>query len=347
MLDSTAIRMLAEPGRGLYESFYFRGTSGDGKQAFWLKHNMLRYQGSQDVWMEGALVLFDRATNRTSAVYSHEAVDARRFERISEIAKDWEHVALELHNGSSVQIGRNYLGGQISGEGGQARWDLQVHRSGMKLVPFPHEAMYRLPLPRNKLLTRDCHLDFHGSVYAGDLAFSGVFHGMNGHNWGTGHAHSYAYANCAQFRGQDIAYFDGYSARVSLVGGRLVTPWLTMASLHWGGHWHHFNELRRAAGHKVRRLDDHGWRAELHNATHRLEVDVDGASPQELPWAALHYENPDRHRSVIKSTKMATVKLRLSRRDGELVSELFSDACELETLLPGNRPTTDGFIGRP
>jgi hypothetical protein len=347
MLDSTAIRMLAEPGRGLYESFYFRGTSGDGKQAFWLKHNMLRYQGSEDVWMEGALILFDRVANRTCAVYSHEAIDARRFARMSEIAKDWEHVALELHNGSSVQIGRSYLGGHLAGEGGQARWDLQVHHSDTRLVPFPHEAMYRLPWPRTKLLTRDCHVNFRGSVRAGDLAFSGVFHGMNGHNWGTRHAHAYAYANCAQFRGRDIAYFDGYSARVALAGGRLVTPWLSMASLHWGGQWHHFNGLRRAAGQKVRRLDDYGWQAELLNDTHRLEIDVAGASPQVLPWVALHYENPNRKRSVIKSTKLAAVKLRLLRRDGDLVSELFSDACELETSLPGNQPATDGFIGRP
>jgi hypothetical protein len=347
MLESTAIRMLAEPGRGLYESFYFRGTSADGRHAFWLKHNMLRYQGSQDVWLEGALVLFDRAANKTSAVYSHEAVDASRFERMSHVAKDWEHVALQLRNGSSVQIGRNYVGGQLTGEGGQARWDLQVNHSETSLRQFPHEAMYRLPWPRNKLLTRDCHVDFHGSVYAGDLAFSGAFHGMNGHNWGTRHAHAYAYANCGRFRGQDSAYFDGYSARVSFAGGRLVTPWLSMASLHLGGQWRHFNSVLRAPSQKVRRLDDYGWRAEMVNATHRLEIDVDGASPQALPWVALHYENPDRRRRVVKSTKMAALKLRLCRRSGEVESELFSDACELETLLPGNEPGADGFVGRP
>src|SRR6185295_2628182 len=107
MVDSTAIRMHAEPGRGMYESFYFRGTSEDGKHAFWLKHNMLRYRGSGDVWLECALILFD-------------------------------------------------------GEGGNAHWDLQVRGSGMELMPFPHETMYRLPWPANKTLTSDCHVDFHG-----------------------------------------------------------------------------------------------------------------------------------------------------------------------------------------
>jgi hypothetical protein len=62
---------------------------------------------------------------------------------------------------------------------------------------------------------------------------------------------------------------------------------------------------------------------------------------------ALHYEHPDRRRSVVKSTKFAWAKLRLSRRGGEVEDELFSDTCELETLLPGNRPAAEGFVGRP
>jgi len=347
MPDSTAIRMQAAEERGLYESFYFRGTTADGKQAFWLKHNMLRYQGSDDVWLEAALVLFDRATNRTSAVYSHEALDGGRFSRMSHLARDWEHVALEVHNGSVVEISRSRLGGELVGEGGRAHWDLQLRRGALKLVPFPHEAMYRLPWPATKLLTRDCHMDFHGSVWAGDLAFSGIFHGMNGHNWGSRHAHAYAYANCAQFQGRGTnAYFDGFSARVALAGGRLVTPYLSMASLHAAGRWHHFNRLRYVPRQKVKRLDDHAWHAELSNASHRLEIDIDGGSPASLPWVALHYAQPDRRRAVVKNTKFAAIRLRLCRRDGELEDEMFSDACELETSLPGNIPANEGFVGR-
>src|SRR5918996_1213588 len=109
MLDATAIKMPAEPGLGMYESFYFRGTGADGMQAFWLKHGMLRY-------------------------------------------RDWEHVALEVSNGSSVEIGHGHVAGRLVGEGGKARWDLQLRRSGMKLYPFPHAAMYSLPWPGNKLL---------------------------------------------------------------------------------------------------------------------------------------------------------------------------------------------------
>lgn len=339
--------MQAAPGRGLYESFYFRGTNADASHAFWLKHNMLRYHGSDDVWLEAALILFDRAANRTSAVYSHELLDRERFARMSDIARDWDHVALEVRNGSVVEIGRSHLGGELVGEGGRAHWDLQMRHSGLMLAPFPHEAMYSLPWPSNKLLTRDCHVDYHGSVWAGGLAFSGTFHGMNGHNWGSRHAHAYAYANCAQFAGQGTdAYFDGFSGRAAMAGGSMVTPYLSMASLHTGGRWHHFNQLLRAPRQKVKRVDDHCWQAELCNDSHKLEIDIDGGSPASLPWVALHYAQPDRKRSVVKSTKFATVKLRLCRRGGGVEEEFFSDAGELETLLPGNVPVGDEFVGQ-
>lgn len=346
MLDSTAVRMLAAPGQGMYESFYFRGTSADCQQAFWLKHNMLRMRGSAEVRLEAALILFDRVSHRTRAVYTSETMDKDRFARLSKIARNWDHVAMEVQNGS-VEISRSHVAGRIAGEGGHAKWRLQLRPSGVKLRQFPAEALYRMRWPKHKVLTRDCHLGFHGSVAAGDMAFSGDFHGMNGHNWGSAHSHTYAYANCTQFQGQPHAYFDGFSARVALAGDRLVTPCLSMASLLLHGQWHHFNSLLRAPRQKVDRLDDYGWQATLRNGTHSLEVEIDGGSPQAVPWAALHYDNPDGHRSVIKNTKFGSIQLRLRARTGEIEDELLSEACELETLLPGRQPTGPGYVGVP
>ena len=347
MADSTAIKLQAHRGRGLYESFYFRGTSADGGQAFWLKHNLLRLHHHDEVWLEGALILFDRASNKTSAVYAREVLDGERFQRIMEQGRDWEHVALDVSRTAFVEINRNYLGGRLSGEGGYAHWDLQVHHRGPELAPFPYKAMYCLPWPRNKMLTRDCHVDFKGSMTAGGLAFDGVFHGMNGHIWGSEHAHAYANANCASFASHQDAYFDGFSARLALGGGRFVTPYLSMASLYVRGRWHHFNSLMRVARQKVLRFEDRAWQAQLFNSSHRLEVEVDGASPAQLPWVALNYADPQRKRAVVNNTKFATLRLRLVHRNGELQEELASEVCELETLLPGTAPKGRGYVGRP
>lgn len=348
MMDSAAIQMEAQPRRGLYESFYFRGQSVDGRLAFWLKHNMLRHEGSDEVALEGALILFDRERNRTRGVYSRQPVDGERFARTVGQARDWEHVALDAPNGSVVEIGRQHLRGRLVGEGGYAEWELQVHREGLQLLHFPHEWMYRARWPRKKLVTRECHMDFRGTVRVGDMSCSGVWHGMNGHNWGSEHAHAYAYANCAAFDEVEDAYFDGFSARVSMAGGRLISPWMSMASLYCAGRWWAFNAVLDAVRHRPGRVDDYGWDVALSNGTHRLEVTADGATPGTLPWVALHYEHPDRKRSVVKNTKFARLHLRLSRlADGGVEQELSSDACELETLLPHNRPDGPAYFGAP
>lgn len=347
MPDSAKIMLHARPGRGLYESFYYRGTSPDGSRAFWLKHNMLRYRGSDDVWLEAAMVLFDRRGNRTHTVHASRALDRGQFERLMAVARDWEHVQVEFEDGTFVEISPRHLRGRISGEGGQAAWDLKLHPSGLRLLHFPHEALYSLPWPKKKLVTRDCHLGFSGNVAAGAMAFDGAFLGMNGHNWGSEHAHTYAYANCTQFHGRGDAYFDGFSVRLAVAGDLAATPCLSMASLHAKGRWHHFNSLLRAPVQKVLGLSDYAWQVDLVNRTHRLEVRADGASPAARPWVALHYEHPSRKRSVVRNTKFASLRLRLVRlADGVVEEELASEACELETLLPRNKPASDGYVGQ-
>lgn len=348
MMDSAAIQMDAQPGRGLYESFYFRGNSVDGRLAFWLKHNMLRHEGSDEVSLEGALILYDRERNHTRGVYSRQPLAGERFARTVGQARDWEHVALEVPNGSLVEIGRQHLRGRLVGEGGFADWDLQLHREGVQLMHFPHAWMYHAPWPRKKLVTRECHMGFKGTVRVGDMSCTGLWHGMNGHNWGGEHAHAYAYANCAAFQEDDDAYFDGFSARVAMARGHWVSPWLSMASLYRGGQWMRFNALRDAMRAQPGRVDDFHWQVAFGNATHRLDVVADGASPDRLPWVAVHYEHPDRKRSVVKNTKFARLQLRLTRRsDAALEAELTSDDCELETLLPHNKVDGPGFFGKP
>ena len=71
MIDPVSFA-LPEARNGLYESFYFRGTSTDGRHAFWLKHNLLRKNGQSTVVVENAFVIFDRTTGEAEVVYDKE-----------------------------------------------------------------------------------------------------------------------------------------------------------------------------------------------------------------------------------------------------------------------------------
>lgn len=349
MIDPIAIRLpLQRPGTGLYESFYFRGTAPDGRTAFWLKHNLLRYRGERTVWVENALVLFDRGARATRTLYQKEELGPDAAARLFAEARDWDHLSFRFANGSFFEISRERLRGRIQAEDGDATWELTLERSDEVLYHLSRDRLYTLPLPKKKLLTRDIRLGFDGTLRGRDMSFAGRFLGMNGHNWGTEHAHAYAYANCAEFTGGEDAFFDGLSVKLALAGGRLKTPWLSLAALKVDGRWHRFDSLLAAMRHPVSALSDFRWSAQLTNATHRLQVEIDGGTPQNEPWVALHYQHPDRRVSVVKNTKFAALTLRLfERRATTPLRELTSGVCELETLLPSNLPRGPGYVGTP
>ncbi|MDP2228442.1 MAG: hypothetical protein Q8J78_13305 [Moraxellaceae bacterium] len=346
MIDPVAFAM-PDARDGLYESFYFRGTSLDGRQAFWLKHNLLRRHGERGVTVENALIIFDRKTGEAEGVYDKEDMSPQAFAAFAK-GHHWENTSANFASGSFFDISREALRGKLHTSRGTASWNLQLKRSDDVLYHFPHEQFYRLPWPKKKVITRDCFLRFTGRLSCAGLEAEGEFIGMNGHNWGTEHAHEYAYADCNLFREEPGAYFDGFSVKLALARGLVKTPFLSMASLKLDGHWHHFNAISQVWKQRVNALDDYRWILTLQNATHRLEVAIDGQNPRVEPWVALHYDHPDGRRSVIKNTKFASGRLRLFMQgSNEVLRELNSDYFELETLLPGNLPTAKGYVGIP
>lgn len=344
-MDPAAL-VLGRARGGLYESFCFRGNSRDGRHAFWLKHNLLRRRGEHGVLLETALILFERKTGRVVTAHDREDLGPAAFAALAR-AHSWEALSASLASGSFFEIGRARLRGKLHTPRGRAAWDLALLRSDEVLWHFPSPRMYTLPLPARKLLTRDCFLQFSGRLSAGDMVMEGEFVGINGHHWGSEHAHEYAYGGCNLFREDAGACFDGFSARLALPG-RLRTPHLSMAMLRANGEWHCFNAAGRAYRHRVDALDDYRWKVQMKNETHRLDISIDGANPRIEPWVALHYEHPDGRRSVVKNSKFATGRLRLFERGHQVpVAELSSECFELETLLPGNVPGDRGYVGVP
>lgn len=346
MIDPVAFALPAARD-GLYESFYFRGTSSDGRHAFWLKHNLLRRHGERGVTLENALILFDRQNGRVEALYDKEDMSPQAVAGFLR-SGHWEQAAANFASGSFFEISCEGLRGRLHTAQGQASWTLALTRSDEVLYHFPHDRLYHLPWPKKKVITRDCFLRFRGRLSCAGLDIEGEFLGMNGHNWGTEHAYEYAYADCNLFREEPGAYFDGFSVKLALARGLVKTPFLSMASLKLDGRWHHFNALSQIWKQRVTALDDYRWRFALHNDTHRLEVSIDGRNPRIEPWVALHYDHPAGARSVVKNTKFASGRLRLFVHDStEPVRELTSEHFELETLLPGNIPGGKGYVGIP
>lgn len=346
MIDPVAIQLLQTPAlSGLYESFYFRGTSTDGRFGWWLKHNLLRQQGESRVLVENALITFDRNTCSVRVAHQQEFVDADDLQARLGGGNNWDYVHFTFASGAYFRISRDHIEGRINDKIG-ASWQLSLTRSDETLWHYPYDLLYRAPFPKKKVLTRDCHLVSEGKVQCGDQRLNSEYTGMNGHNWGSEHAHAYAYADCCEFDEGD-AYFDAFSARVAIAGGLITTPFFSMASLQWGGEWFHFNDFLASLRQKVALLNDYRWSATLKNRTHLLELDIDGERPDKEPWVGLHYAHPSGKISVVKNTKFARGTLRLyDRHRHKLLIELNTDRFELETLLPNNRPSGPDYQGK-
>lgn len=349
MINPSLVRLNLNPrDKGLYESYYFRGTSLDGRYGFWLKHNLLRYVKDRFVAIECALILFDKHTKQVQVVHDKELVSDYEYQALPFMTgRDWDCLEYQFAHGSRFSIQDNCLQGQIQAHDGSASWRLDLTRSHESLFHFSPSSLYSLNWPKKKILTREIHLGFSGEITVNGVTLKAEFIGMNGHNWGTEHAFQYAYANCNIWDKDEAAYFDGFSAKVK-IHGAMTTPYLSMASLKWNDNWYHFNHLQDAWRGGVSKLSDYAWVLKLANATHVLQIDIDGGSPATAPWAALNYQHPNRAVSVVKNTKFARGMVRLiEKSSNHCIKELTSDYFELETLLSANQANpNEGYTAR-
>ncbi len=312
--------------RGLYESFYFRGNQVGQGPSFWLKHNLLRFKKSTAVRMEVTMIGFPQGGGSPRVL-------GKFIEVLDSPGLDWDELSFSFGDELAFSIGRDALSGLIGSAEGSVSWDLRLSRSDEVYYHFAHPWLYRGPFPKKKILTRDTFVRFEGEItWAGPASekWTGSFVGMNGHNWGTEHAHCYAYADCNEWNDGRVAFFDGFSAKIKVAS--LVSPFLSLCSLRTERGWFHFNKLRAAYRPQVKRLTRQSWDVVFENEDFFLGVALEGEGSA---WASLRYLHPNRKESVVENTKAARGSLTLiEKRSGKIVDQLSSDRFELETLLP-------------
>lgn len=326
------------PG-GLFESFYYRGNDAAGELSFWLKHNFLKYHNDPMVTVESTMILFDRLANKTTQIQKSRTFAQEEFLALTE-NKNWSGLQVDLGEGCFFSLAPERLTGQLRGGAGEIRWDFVVNYSHIPYYHFDRDWLYNCrTFPKKKLLTRDILVHFFGTVSSNELDIATQFIGMNGHNWGKEHAYCYSYANCNQFElsgepDQGITYFDGYSGKIQLFGGKLISPYLSGASLFWNQEWYHFNALLTTFRHQVAELTAKSWAITFCNPEYQLKVEIQGENGL---WAKLLYVHPDRKISEIGNTKNAVAKLSLSKRSAPspvLIKEWTTQNMEFETLIP-------------
>lgn len=304
---------------GLYESNYLKANSEDGRYGLWLKHNILSWKDRRrgavvELWC----VLFVRGEE--VRVWKEELpVDAVRLGR--------DEVSME---GEGVLLSPGRTATRIRDGGREVSWDIALRpetEAEAPLVHFPYAGLYTWKLPKKKLLTPEPRQRWNGVLrFDGEELEIRDWVGFRNHNWGTEHAHTYAYGNCNLFRDAPGVVADGFSARLRV--GLWKTPLLSALIVRDDVEDHAFNSVRTILTAQAH-LAFPRWELKLQSRTHKVSW-VQEAQAED--FVGLAYQHPDGKMSYCYNTKWAKTTVELEHCSGAR-KRWESDLGELEFLF--------------
>ncbi|MBM4319573.1 MAG: hypothetical protein FJ125_06360 [Deltaproteobacteria bacterium] len=290
--------------RGHYEVWYLKLNLVEQQLAFWLRYTITApRQHLGDPVAELWAIAFDgRDPGR------HEAYKEGFAPSPASLADEHDRRILRV---GAAELTHDGCRGSL-GDGGLARgisWELAFAGEGEPLRHFPHEALYRLPLPRTKLCAPRLSMTVQGTIrWRGEEhRFSGV-HGHQAHIWGSQHAEEWAWANCTDFPGAPGAVLEALTARIAL--GPVVSPRLTLAVLRLDGREHRFDAMAGWLTQRSR-YDLEGWHLVASQDGSRIEVRIRNRLEQTV---GVTYRDPDASTRVCHNSKLADVTVDLFRR---------------------------------
>lgn len=294
--DWNAVRYDPTRPSGHVESYFVKANSPDGNQALWIKATIFAsrarpMQAVAEAWAvyferDGQHVAVKQSIPFASAVFSTEGLHA------------------EI--GEFMRLDPERAHGAIGYGDHKIDFDLKMSGDEPPIVMFPNNAMYTGPFPRSKLVTPRPDLVLEGTVKVDEREINVTgWRGMQGHNWGKGHADFYAWGHCNLWEQGEGLVVEATTARVKV--GPMTTPLVTLVSVRHRGVCYDFNspvQMMRNRG----EVDGRRWHFEAHAGDVRVEADVCGQAPD---FVGLYYPNPDGQMTWCLNTKLATARVRL------------------------------------
>ena len=293
--------------RGCYEVYYLKLNHRGTGTAYWLRYTLLsptagRGNPVAELWgiaFDPAEPARNLALKRTVPIAAAEIGRERFLLRIGD-----------------AELRHTTARGALDGRHGTLEWNLAWDPPAETFRHFPHAAMYRLAVPKTKVLVPNQDVRFRGTIRwnGREIPCAGE-PGQQTHIWGTQHADRWVWGHGNVFEDGADASFECLSARIRV--GPFVTPDLVLLFLRHGGRWHRLNALWRAPfqcgradvpvfrfagsgdgirlrGEAAARLEDlvgveytdpdgaHLWCYNTKVADLRIEVDASGAAPRTL-----------------------------------------------------------------
>lgn len=313
--DWNAVRFDAQSNAGHVESYFLKANSPDGKQALWIKATILAMpQRVGHAVAEAWAVMFHRDGDHVAVKQSIRCADA-----------SFSHERLDVAVGRHLEFSDDTTRGDIEYGDHHVEWNLRMEGDAPALVMYPLERMYRGPFPKSKLVSPKPDLRLRGwaRVDGQKIDIDG-WRGMQGHNWGRGHADLYAWGHCNQWEHDDgDTLVEAVSGRVRV--GPVLTPMMTLVYLRHAGREYPMTGLLDLVRNRGEILPRRWF---FKAATQGVAVECD-FSAQTADMVGLYYANPDGAMTYCLNSKLANARLHLVLQGKEAI-DLTSRSAALE-----------------
>lgn len=306
---------------GHVESYFLKCNDPQQNMALWLKFTIYSPKGAPEKTVGEVWGIFFDAKNPKNNVGIKETYPIET----CVLGKN------EVH----VEMGKSFLKngetkGEITGKDGAViRWSIKFTTDKPPLHHFPIAKMYTAKIPKSK--AKSPHPD---SRFSGGFNVSGQSYifknipGMQGHNWGSEHANTYAWAHCNAFENEDGAYFEGFSSKVKI--GPIMTPFISSAFLFYKDELIKFNDFKSLFSKRIS-VEYNAWTFSIENAKFRITGNI--SAPKEL-FCGLHYYDPTGALSFCLNSKVSNAEIKLyEKSSAALLREFISkNTTALEVL---------------
>jgi len=301
--DPNAVRFDPSAGDDHVESYFLKANDPLGERAIWIKATIFASaREPRRPVAEGWAIAFDRR----GGVHRHVAVKHVLPYADANFGAEGLDVAWEIPaEGGAMRIRPGETRGRIARREHALRWDLSWKGDARPFVPFPHASMYSGRFPKSKTLTPYPDLLFSGEIEVdGERWDISDWRGMQGHNWGRGHADLYAWCHVNAWESEVDLIVEALSGRVRV--GPVLTPLVTIVCARFRGVTYTWNgplELARAHGDVGPRR--YGFSSESRVA--RIEASFE-ADTEDM--VGLYYPNPDGPMTYCLNSKLARAHVR-------------------------------------
>jgi hypothetical protein len=324
-LSLNAVRYHPLRKRGHVESYFLKFADAAAERALWIKATIFASTEEPDrAIAEGWAIAFDRrgGVSRQIAVKHALPYEGASFSD-RELGVCWK-IEGKATPPDELSISPGSASGRISLRDHRIGWDLRFTKTAPPLVHFPFDVLYTAPFPKMKLCTPLPDARFEGEVIVdGERWAVDGWRGMQGHNWGRGHAPRYAWCHANAWEESDQFIFEGTSAELHL--GPVPMPLATLICVRDRGVAYDFNTpiaLLRSRG-------DIGLRSfefSAENEHARIEGTV---AADTADFVGLYYPNPDGSMTYCLNATLAHARVRFEVRD-ERARTFTSRAAALE-----------------